>query len=383
MINILDKHNCSGCSACVSVCPKMCISFQPDKEGFLYPQVNASNCIECGLCEKVCPFQDSPKERLPIKSLAAINPDYWERNQSSSGGIFSMLAHKVLNDGGVVFGAAFDDDWSVKHIAIERTGDLHRLQGSKYVQSSIGNAFHSVKENLVQGRKVLFSGTPCQVAGLKKYLRTDYENLLTVDIICHGVPSPMVWQDYLSCLGDKKTICDIHFRDKCNGWINYSVSISYGEEKAIGEPFYANLFMRGFLNNLYLRPSCYKCKVKGGRSGSDITLGDFWGIENVVPEIHDDQGVSAVLANTPRGQRMLESITPIMQEVRFEQVVQDNPSLVESVPETQGRAEFWRRFQRGDGLTKSVEMALWRQKPAAKRVWKRFTRSVKRLLGLS
>ena len=171
---------------------------QADEEGFLYPKVDVSNCIDCGLCEKTCPFLASLETKQPLHTYAAVNPNEEDRYNSSSGGIFTMLVRETIDNGGVVYGAVFDWDWSVHHIAIEREEDIPLLQGSKYIQSVIGGSFKSAKEQLQSGRNVLFSGTACQIAGLKNYLRKDYDNLLTVDVVCHGVPSPMIWQDYIT-----------------------------------------------------------------------------------------------------------------------------------------------------------------------------------------
>lgn len=197
MIEIKDKSKCCGCAACVQACPKQCILFEEDEEGFRYPLVDQSKCIDCGLCEKVCPEINQFARRKPIKVYAAINNDETIRMQSSSGGIFTLLAEKIIDEGGVVFGAAFDENWEVRHEYVETRRGLAKLRTSKYVQSRIENRYQQTKKFLGEGRKVMFTGTSCQIAGLKRFLRKDYDNLLAVDVICHGVPSPMVWRDYL------------------------------------------------------------------------------------------------------------------------------------------------------------------------------------------
>lgn len=197
MISIQDKDKCCGCAACVQVCPKQCFSFEEDKEGFRYPVADRIKCIDCGLCEKVCPVINQYEATNPIKVYAAINKDEVIRMQSSSGGIFTLLAEKVIREGGVVFGAAFDENWEVQHTYVETIKDLAKLRTSKYVQSRMEDNYQRAKAFLKQGRKVMFTGTSCQIAGLKHFLRKDYDNLLAVDVICHGVPSPMVWRDYL------------------------------------------------------------------------------------------------------------------------------------------------------------------------------------------
>ena len=197
MIEILNKKDCCGCSACVQICPVKCIHLQEDEEGFLYPIVDKAKCIECGQCEKVCPFLNIENERKPIKVFAAQSKDDQLRLNSSSGGIFSLLAECVLAEGGVVFGVRFDDNWQPVFDYAENIAELDAFRGSKYVQAIVGNAYIDAKAFLKQGRKVMFSGTSCQIAGLKKFLKTEYENLLTVDVVCHGVPSPLVWRHYL------------------------------------------------------------------------------------------------------------------------------------------------------------------------------------------
>ena len=198
MIEIKEKAFCCGCNACVQRCPKQCISMHEDEEGFLYPRVDKTICIECGLCEKVCPVINQNEPRKPLKVYAAYNKDEKIRRESSSGGVFTAIAEQVIDEGGIVFGACFDENWEVKHDYTETKEGLKAFRGSKYVQSRIKDNYQKAEHYLKEGRKVLFSGTPCQIAGLKKYLCKEYENLLTVDFICHGVPSPKVWRMYLN-----------------------------------------------------------------------------------------------------------------------------------------------------------------------------------------
>lgn len=321
MITVVNKEQCCGCSACLHICPKHSISFKEDSEGFWYPHVDLSSCVNCGLCEKVCPVINQDSEREPIAVYAAKHPDDSVRLKSSSGGIFSLLAEQIIGQGGVVFGAKFNDKWEVIHDYVETPEGLEAFRGSKYVQSYIGDSYVCAESFLKAGRKVMFTGTPCQIAGLKKFLRREYENLLAVDIICHGVPSPKVWRMYLeeeiSCkeyIGKNTTlvsskvsptITGVNFRDKSNGWKKYSLVLNFSEETAIGKQntvlssmFTDNIYMRAFLSNLTLRPSCYNCPAKGGKSGADITIGDFWGVENVFPEFDDGKGVSVVVKCT-------------------------------------------------------------------------------------
>jgi Coenzyme F420-reducing hydrogenase, beta subunit len=219
MIKILDKKECCGCEACIQVCPKQCIVFDEDSEGFRYPKVDESVCIDCGACKRTCPILSPYENRKPLSLQAAINPDISIRKQSSSGGLFTMLAERVIRDGGVVFGVRFDKDWQAVFDYTESIDGLAAFRGSKYVQARVGNAFTCVKDFLKEGRKVLFTGTSCQVAALRHFLHLDFENLLLVDIVCHGVPSPKVWRLYLNEVTQNavRAISDVQFRNKNKG----------------------------------------------------------------------------------------------------------------------------------------------------------------------
>lgn len=375
MINITDKSKCCGCSACVQCCPKQCIAMHEDKEGFLYPKVDLARCIDCELCERVCPVLNVADNRYPHKVLAAKNKNERIRNTSSSGGVFTILAEQVINDGGVVFGVRFNDKWEVVHSYAETVEDLAAFRGSKYVQSVIGDSFKQVEAFLKQGRKVLFSGTPCQIAGLKRYLRKTYGNLLTVECVCHGVPSPLVWREYLNEIRrpkgvagkntvlpiykDLPVITGINFRDKSNGWKKFGFllglkSASKADENSVFssgiqtvlQPFYENPFMQAFLADFILRPSCYNCPTKAGRSGADIALADFWGIENVLPEFDDDRGCSLVLDYTSRAEYESECERV---PTGYEDAVRYNPAIVRSVAKPLNRAFFFHRMSWGKG----------------------------------
>lgn len=316
MINILDKHKCCGCSSCAQICPKGCIAMTADAEGFLYPKVDSARCVDCGACEAACPELQSLSESLPERVWAVKSTDEEVRRQSSSGGVFTALAEEILREGGVVFGAAFAEDWSVGHICVENAEELGRLRGSKYLQSVVGETFKQCRTFLRAGRKVLFSGTPCQIAGLNQFLRKKYPNLVTLDFVCHGVPSSKVWQSYLKqIVGRKHRVVAASFRSKPNGWKNYCMQLtlqpvaptacsSEARNRVITQPFVDNPYMKAFLSDLDLRPSCYACPAKSGRSGADITLGDFWGIEHIDPEFDDDRGCSLVMLHTEPGRAL-------------------------------------------------------------------------------
>ena len=280
MIELVDKHACCGCSACVQKCPRQCISIVEDEEGFLYPVVNKEDCIDCGLCEKVCPVIHQSEEHKPLKTYAVKNKDEDIRMLSSSGGFFTLLAEEVIKEGGVVFGAKFDDRWEVKHDYTETIGGLHVFRSSKYVQSRIEDNYKKAESFLKSGRRVLFSGTPCQIAGLKRFLRKEYDNLLTVDFVCHGVPSPKVWRRYLTetvaHMCDKNSVSSdpiskenahiesISFRNKCSGWKKFSFALTLSATTRSGakntvslvDVFSKNTFMKGFFQYPFCSRSC-------------------------------------------------------------------------------------------------------------------------------
>ena len=348
MIQITDKYNCCGCAACVQACPKQCISFEEDEQGFRYPAVDTSLCIDCHLCEKVCPVINQDEPRKPIATYAAINPDENIRLKSSSGGIFSMIAQHVIDDGGVVFGAQFDSNFEVEHAYTDATEGIAAFRGSKYLQSRIGNTYSEVRTFLQQGRKVLFTGTPCQIAGLRKFLgkQSDNPNLLTADVVCHGAPSPKVWRSYLDKI-TSSDITDVTFRDKSRSWKRYEIVVRYSGQShrdIVHEIAAGNLFMQVFLKDLCLRPACHRCPAKAGRSGSDITLGDYWGIGNHHPELDDDKGTSLLVANTAKGSEIISKLGANTVSTTYEQALAGNPALEHSAREHKFVAEFWKSF---------------------------------------
>lgn len=351
MINIKSKKECCGCQACASVCAHRAITMQADAEGFLYPMIDKDACTFCGLCEQVCPVIHQVPPHQPLKVYAARSNDEELRRQSSSGGIFTLLAEAVIREGGIVFGAKFNEEWNVIHAWTESIDGLAAFRGSKYVQSTIGNTYKEAKEFLLQGRKVLYTGTPCQIAGLKRYLRKDYENLLTADIICHGVPSPLVWQKQLDQMRAKGEITSISFRDKTYGWSQYAFRLSYipttagtSKEQTLLIPRSENAFMRGFLADLYLRPSCHDCPARRGKSNSDITLGDFWGIQHVFPKLSDNKGCSAILIHSTKGQIFYNKLKRTDIESNYECILSENPSLEYNPKQTIYARRFWRKF---------------------------------------
>lgn len=359
MIKILEKKECCGCGACVSVCPQKCIEFTEDNEGFLYPKVDQKKCINCGLCEKSCPILNKKEINLESeKAYVVYAKDEQIRKKSSSGGIFSLLAEQILNEGGVVFGASFDQDFSVKHIPIFESSDLDLIRGSKYLQSRTENTYAQVKELLESGRIVLYSGVACQIAGLHSFLKKDYDNLYSVDVLCHGVPSPKLWKKYLkeqerNYGGNLKCAT---FRDKKYGWKHYSVLLTFENEKMYQRKQQEDDFMRLFLKNICLRPSCHDCKFKSLNRPSDITLGDCWGINKLMPEMDDDKGTSVVLIHSGNGEKLFENVkdSMIFKENEVDEILPKSADSRKSVLMHKNRTKFFKKLNRKDIRIKSL-----------------------------
>ncbi len=404
MIVLKEKKDCCGCSACAQRCPKQCITMQSDNEGFLYPIVDTDKCIDCGLCEKVCPVINRNEPSKPIAAYAAINKNEEIRLASSSGGIFTLLAEAIINEGGVVFGVKFNEKWQAVFDYTETLEGIAPFRGSKYVQAVVGDAYKYAESFLKAGRKVLFTGTPCQIAGLKKYLRKDYENLLAVDVICHGAPSPLVWKEYVEelirakrvagkntvslSLNDEPVLTGISFRDKTNGWKKFCFRATFAASKAaknsVSEPYsnntileslHDNIYMQGFLRDIYLRPSCYSCPAKNGTSGSDITLGDFWGINNYLPEMDDDKGTSAVIINSQLGDIYFKNVNCLNVLVHYTNVVKGNSALIGSSPKSKYSSFFWESFS-----LKGIDAICLTCKKIRPNILKSSLRKIKRLI---
>ena len=307
MPKLAEKNQCTGCTACVSICPRNCIQMKKDNAGFEFPVImERSACIACGACERVCPVLMKKKddENLSTSAYAAFSNNNALRLESSSGGIFSELAATILQRGGVIYGASYDDEGVVRHIEIKEQTELGKLQGAKYSQSILGDCFLSIKKQLDSGRIVLFSGTPCQVAGLKAFLKRDYENLVCIDFVCHGVPSPMVWEKYVKyrSLTDNSDSFPQHInlRNKESGWSHYaySVKFAYADKKRY-----------------------------------------FWGIWNINPKMDDNKGTSLILTHTAKGEKMMNAVSENIkcEQVYLEQAARENPSLLRSSVHKQNR----------------------------------------------
>lgn len=306
MDHLTTKGRCNGCHACYQACPVAAISMQPDTDGFLYPVIDAATCINCGKCDRVCPVLNPPTLNPLEDAYACYAADPEVHSASSSGGVFAVLAEEILSDGGVVFGAAFDETMQVHHLAAETPEQLQALKQTKYVQSAIGSTYAEAERFLQAGRPVLFSGTPCQIAGLKNYLGKEYPGLVTMDLICHGVPAPGIWEQYLQDISGGRPIKTVTFRNKRNGMGHVTLDYTLQDGTVIQENYGDSLYIKGFIQNLYIRPSCTHCPFKGAKRCSDITVGDFWGAKEHHPNMVNPKGVSAVLLHSEKAKSWLE-----------------------------------------------------------------------------
>ena len=338
-----QKKECCGCHACYNTCPVQAIEMRSDEEGFLYPVILQDKCIQCNRCKNICPVLNKPANMPLQMAYGCYANKKEEQMSSSSGGLFSVLARKVLSENGLVCGAAYDKVQAVYHLIIDSEADLYRLKETKYVQSQIGDAFKTIKNKLEQEKIVLFSGTPCQVAGLRKYLGKEYENLLCIDLICHGVPSPEVWQRYKKEIANGKEIERVSFRNKNQGISPITIDYYLSDGNVIKESYADSVYMKGFIQNLYVRPSCFECKFKGTKRCSDLTLGDFWAVKEYYPDFDNGNGVSAVIVHSEKGRNWIEKIKSDVHilEVTTKEVACWNENLLVPAEMNQNRAEFF------------------------------------------
>jgi coenzyme F420-reducing hydrogenase beta subunit len=347
MITRHNESNCSYCGACGAACPKSCISYEQNDEGFLYPAVNEELCNNCHTCTKTCSSINPFPKTTPLSSYACKHKDDSIRDASSSGGVFYALAEHTILQNGIVFGAALNDDKVCVHKGAETLEELKPLMGSKYVQSYLGNIFEDVKQHVKLGSQVLFTGTPCQIAGLKHFLGVNYENLLCVTLICHGVPSPGVFSAYVKTLERKKqaTVDQIRFRHKYEQW-NF-VDSMFIRIHGIWGFTKRDAFLLGFLDNLYLRLSCSYCKANSFRSGADIILGDYWGGFLKLKKFDDDRGISAVVVCTEKGSNIFERISGNIHYVSasLKNIARFNPNLYASTKMNAKRDLFFAAYK--------------------------------------
>lgn len=338
MKSIIEKDYCTGCGACVASCPKNAIITYFDSEGFEYPRINPSLCIDCGLCQRICPplhfseYFETVKNHCTVqRGFAARSNNLEERLTSSSGGIFPLLAREIIEEKGLVVGVGFDSSFGASYQIIEEIDQLPIIQGSKYMQCKIDSTvFKRVKEALIAGRKVLFSGFACQCEGLKNYLTKDYKNLFCVDLICMGVPSRVVWQHYLKTFFNNEEIHHINFKEKSLGWNRFSLSIQT-DKQAFLQRGALNPFFRSMFKGYNMRRSCFFCTFKKRERTADITLADCWGVYDLAPLVDDNKGLSAVLIHTEKGRELWSRINSKTDFVErpFEVFVKGNPNMIE------------------------------------------------------
>lgn len=396
MTELPSLDRCCGCAVCCAVCPKNALAMMPNAEGFLQPVLDGTKCVRCGKCRAVCPVLNPGEPRLTSAQVyAARAKDRTLRLESSSGGIFSLLARKVLCRGGLVFGAACDlASGRVVHIAVEDEAGLARLRGSKYVQSDIGTVYRQVREAVSRGREVLFSGTPCQVAAVRRAVGKEGNRLLLcVDVICHAAPSPLAWQKYLekrveeqnqgrdSAWGGVPKFRRISFRRKNCGWKRYSLSLRFANDKEYLCDLQTDPFLRGFLSELYNRRSCHQCTVRESRSGSDLTLADYWRVWERFPELDDDTGTSLVLVHTEKGAAAFAALAEEIESRRsdIDDAIRTNPALVRSSPAHPKRKRFFALLRSGVDFDVVVMRLL--KRPLWRRCGSLVKRAFRKLLG--
>ena len=350
---VTHKTRCTGCMACMNICPNGAIKLVESEDGFIYPEIDDKKCTRCNLCKNICPVNKVYKNKIESpQCYATKNKNTVDREQSSSGGMMALLAKNILKNDGVVYGATLENK-KVKHIRIDTIDDLYKIMGSKYVQSEIDYIYREVKKDLQSNKTVLFVGTPCQIEGVKAYLTKEYDNLICVSIMCHGVPSPQVFKRYLEEKEkiNQAEIDNIQFRNKENGWHKYNVQYHFKNGQDEKEYFVNDIYMQGFLKNYFLRESCYNCEMRFHKKNSaDLMIGDFWGIENVFPEMDDDKGISALIVNTEKGEKLFNKVKTDIEyrQTDFESILKGNPLLMSSVKYTKNREKFFEMLKNTD-----------------------------------
>ena len=334
-----NKQDCCGCSACSQRCPRQCITMKEDEEGFYYPQINSELCINCGLCKKVCPNFNHTFFNENLHFYSAKNPSETILLNSSSGGVFTLLAEKIISLGGIVFGVKWDHDWSTVYSYADKADYLFEFRTAKYIQTKPSVSFIYIENLLKKGKYVLFSGLPCTIQGLKLFLNKEYPNLITVACVCHGIPTEKLWKKYLLelCNKKKKTVSDItkiNLRNKKTGWKNYSCTVSFIDGSEECQFHDNNPWMRAFINNLTLRPSCHACPAKINVSQADISLGDLWGAKQLLEDEYiQDTGISLIIVHNGKGLLFCEnSDISFLHEYNFTEVSKYNPALYLSSP---------------------------------------------------
>lgn len=354
----INKENCTACGACENICPNNCLNMTQDNEGFLYPKIDMNRCNKCGKCALTCPIinnKNSSNFIMP-KVYAAWSLDDQIRMESSSGGIFTELAQNILAMDGYVIGARYNTKHLVEHDIVKNEEGLALLRKSKYVQSKIGLIFREIKNLLDQDKQVMFVGTPCQTAGLRNFLNRKYEKLLICDLVCHGVNSPIVYLKYLEELESeyKSKVKSINFRDKINSWKDFGTRIIFENKQEYYKDQYNELFFRGFIKNLYLRPSCYDCKFKTFPRDADISLADFWGIEKTYKDLDTKKGVSLIMIHSERGQEYFNKLDGLIFKIEsdIQKALPSNPCIIYASNVSSGKRQaFFSALNDGEKIT--------------------------------
>ena len=355
MLEVLEKTKCCGCAACFSSCPHQAISMRFDNEGFEYPVINQKNCVDCGLCQKVCPVIQYDNKQVQRDAhndaqigYAARNKNYAQRLISSSGSIFPPIAEWILANNGIVVGAAYDEQFNVVHKIITSADGLGELQGSKYLQCKADNTtFKRIRDELKGGRLVLYAGMACQVEGLKAFLRKEYDNLYTIDLICMGIPSPIVWQKYLKVFFADERIKYVNFKEKSVGWNSFCFYVKTNK-RDFKERGMENLYLQSMFRSWNMRPSCFTCPFKKERRFSDFTLADCWGANRLVPTIDDNKGLSSVIVHSTKGQRLWQLLSGNIEsiEISIDSITAGNQNLIQNKPQTGNRQLFYELLDR-------------------------------------
>lgn len=350
MLEVIEKNKCCGCSACFSACGHQAITMQLDSEGFEYPIINQEACVDCGLCQSVCPvLQYENRMDIRVKNsdvqigFSARNKNYSQRLVSSSGSIFPPIAEWILDNNGLVVGAAYDNDFNVVHKFVESKAKLCALQGSKYLQCKADNeTFKYIRKELKNGRKVLYSGMACQVEGLKSFLRKDYDNLYTIDLICMGIPSYVVWQKYLAAFFGDEKIKSINFKEKSIGWDTFTFRVDT-DKRIFKERGMHNLYLRSMFLSWNMRPSCFQCPFKKAKRISDFTLADAWGVYHSTPDINDNKGLSSVIVHSNKGLELWNILKDKIDSVQvsIDNIAAGNSNLITNKPQTGDRKLFF------------------------------------------
>lgn len=358
---VCKKKECTGCCSCYNICPAHCISMQEDEYGYIYPNIDSKKCVGCGLCRKICPSLDKIKLKSPKTVYAAVNKNVKDYKEATSGGIATLFSKMIASKGGVVYGAAVCDEFSVKHIRVTEVQETDRFKGSKYVQSMIGNTFKHVKEDLECDKQVLFIGTPCQVAGLYKFLGKEYKKLYTCDIVCHGVPPYRYLKEHLRTIGVFDKGRYVSFRSKCG----YYLAVKNDQKILYQKKNFYDIYYIGFLKGLTCRESCYDCKYAQKKRISNITLGDFWGFNSMnkpFPVEHSD-GLSLVMINDDKGKELFNMCRQDMvyQEREIDEALNGNKQLRKPSIKHKNYYKFRAEYKKM-GFEKAAKKMLWKER---------------------